>query len=601
MLPGRFRSLFSLGCILCLTTSSRADYHDYESLTRELNRIADTYAAASVETFGQSRGGRELYVLTLAADGDIEPQARTAVLVVGGLDGDRNASGETALRIAEKILKRYDSEDEAARALLGRHTVYVVCVVNADAWDRRFAMPLSESRLTGRPVDDDRDGVADEDGPDDLNGDGLITMMRVVDPEATYMLDAKEPRLLRSADRAKDETPVYKVYVEGIDNDGDGEYNEDPIGGVDLNANFPHGYREHAEGAGPYQLCEPESRALINFVIDHPHIAAAITLGKHNNVLNVDKGGKKDATGEAPVTVMEEDAAIFSFIGERFKELTGIEKADEVDGAGAFHSWAYAQYGIPSFAVTAWRRPEPQKDEADEADGEAESAAEDDEPESKVKDKDGHGHGHGHGKKRRGRAGKKKADKESGDIKEALAWLTYSDDVRGGEGFVPWRSFKHPTLGDVEIGGFVPYFKADPPADQLDKIAEGQVKFLLDVGGRLPQVSVENVEVAKLHDGVFEIKANLTNSGYFPTGLKIAQVNRRVRPIVVTLDVGAGVLLGGERLQRVWNVDGRGGVHRVRWLVRNSAEDSVTLQVYSEKYGDFTRSIALKSTEGGVR
>jgi len=43
----------------------------------------------------------------------------------------------------------------------------------------------------------------DEDGPQDLNKDGFITVMRVKDPAGTYMIDPDEPRLMKKADPKK--------------------------------------------------------------------------------------------------------------------------------------------------------------------------------------------------------------------------------------------------------------------------------------------------------------------------------------------------------------------------------------------------------------
>lgn len=82
----------------------------------------------------------------------------------------------------------------------------------------------------------------DEDGPEDLNGDGYITLMRVKDPEGNYIIDPKEPRLMRLADPKKGEKGMYKIYSEGLDNDDDGQINEDPLGGVEINRNFPHDF-----------------------------------------------------------------------------------------------------------------------------------------------------------------------------------------------------------------------------------------------------------------------------------------------------------------------------------------------------------------------
>ena len=47
--------------------------------------------------------------------------------------------------------------------------------------------------------DDDRDGATDEDGAEDLNGDGLITTMRVQDPAGEWMMDPVDGFLMRRA------------------------------------------------------------------------------------------------------------------------------------------------------------------------------------------------------------------------------------------------------------------------------------------------------------------------------------------------------------------------------------------------------------------
>ena len=43
--------------------------------------------------------------------------------------------------------------------------------------------------LVPRPIDQDRDGLVDEDGPEDLDGDGEITWMRGPDPAGDWIAD----------------------------------------------------------------------------------------------------------------------------------------------------------------------------------------------------------------------------------------------------------------------------------------------------------------------------------------------------------------------------------------------------------------------------
>jgi hypothetical protein len=113
------------------------------------------------------------------------------------------------------------------KKLLQTTTVYIFPRLNPDSTERFFLMPRQETAVNRKPSDDDHDGLVDEDAPDDLNGDGLITSMRIQDPEGEYVLDPADPRLLIKADRAKGETGTWRLLMEGRDNDGDREFNED--------------------------------------------------------------------------------------------------------------------------------------------------------------------------------------------------------------------------------------------------------------------------------------------------------------------------------------------------------------------------------------
>lgn len=99
-----------------------------------------------------------------------------------------------------------------------------------------------------RKVNDDLDLKADEDGPDDLNGDGIISYMRYKDPEGAMIVDPDDDRLMIRVDPIKGIRGEYKVIYEGIDNDKDGLINEDGPGGVVINRNFPHDYKHYTRG-----------------------------------------------------------------------------------------------------------------------------------------------------------------------------------------------------------------------------------------------------------------------------------------------------------------------------------------------------------------
>src|SRR5262249_31047429 len=137
-------------------------------------------------------------------------------------------------------------------------------------------------------------GLIDEDPPDDLNGDKLVTWMRVEDPEGEYILDPKEPRLLIKADPAKGEVGKLRYLSEGIDNDHDEKWNEDGIGGVNFNRNFPYNYSYFAVWAGVNPVSETETRVLADFVVDHPNIGIIFTFGAAENLAGTPEPAKEE-------------------------------------------------------------------------------------------------------------------------------------------------------------------------------------------------------------------------------------------------------------------------------------------------------------------
>ncbi|MHC5023216.1 MAG: M14 family metallopeptidase, partial [Planctomycetota bacterium] len=344
-------------------------YRDHRGLTQAVHAIADADPAARLDLIGSSRDGRGLYLFTLSSDLE-QAGARPALLIVAGLDARHLVGTETAVRVAAQLLAEHDD-------LLDEFTIYVIPRVNPDGAERIFEDVLIGVSGTTTPVDVDRDGFVDEDGPVDLNGDGVITMMRRPDPplddEATHMADPLEPRLLKEPDAAKGERATYAVYVEGLDQDADGQIAEDGPGTVDLDRNFMHLWSESRPDAGTHQLSESESLALAQFVLDHPNIVAAITYGRHDNLVNVPAGKGKDITGRGPKDLDGDDVAYYKKIAEQFTELTDQTRAPEVEIDGSFHAWLYAQRGIPSFATVVWGRPDLPEPEAEEVDADEEA------------------------------------------------------------------------------------------------------------------------------------------------------------------------------------------------------------------------------------
>ncbi len=548
--------------LLSSATAANADdgYMDHAALQNAVNALASEYEQCGVDVIGTSRQGRGLFRLTLSSNPN-EADKRPALLIVAGIDGRHLVGTETAVGVASRLLANHGD-------LLDDVTVYVIPRVNPDGAQSNLVAPNADQRGSMRGVDEDRDGEADEDGPDDLNGDGLITLMRRTDPplddNATHMTDPGAPRLLKKADSAEGERAIYSVYTEGLDNDNDGQLNEDGPGAIDLDRNFMHEWPEHALDAGPYQLSEPESRAVAKFVLEHRNIVSAIVYGRHDNLINVPDGKGKDISGRGPKALDPGDVALYKEIAKVFKELTGQERAPKQNSDGSFHSWLYAQRGIPTFATVVWGRPTPSKPPQDE-----------DEETKDKPDKD------------------KDAPKPASA--EDAAWLTYSDRDREGAGFVEWQPFDHPTLGAVEIGGFVPGFRTNPPTGELDDLADKQTEFALALLQRHPKLVLQGPEVSQLGAGLYEIRFGITNEGYLPAATAMARKARSIPPTVVRVSTPIEQIVAGERVSRAWGIDGSGGRITHRWIIRAGADETVTINVVNAQLGD--QSITFNPSE----
>src|SRR5574340_174697 len=236
--------------LVCLATPCVAGepaiegYADYEAMRRQLESIADS-PLADLRSLGQTLGRREVYLLSI---GRGKLDEKPSILVVGGVHAPHLVGSELAVRLARRMVEQGE-KDEAVRKLLDRVTFYVIPRPAPDACEAFLQRPCYERDLNQRPMDDDRDGQTDEDGPDDLDGNGWITMMRVADPAGRFVTHDDDPRVMIEADPKKNQQGKYSLYVEGRDNDQDEQQNEDPAGGVAFNRNFPFRYPFFGRGA----------------------------------------------------------------------------------------------------------------------------------------------------------------------------------------------------------------------------------------------------------------------------------------------------------------------------------------------------------------
>jgi len=592
-----------------------------------------------MESLGKTLEGRDIWMVGVANRQGSPVDERPALLIVANLEGDQVVGSELALHTVDYLLTNY-SADSAVKERLDNHVFYVFPRLNPDGAEFMFAGDRGGRRTNTRAYDDDNDGRVDEDGPDDLNGDGLITVMRVADPSGAYRVHPDEPRLMKKAEAAKGESGDYDIYWEGIDNDGDGFINEDGPGGVDLNRNFQHEYPYYEPDAGPHMVSEVETRALMDFVIAHRNIAAVLVYGASDNLVNApmssgalaqpsslalldfaaqsvagagavgvfevrqrgrfggfmmfgrpDQQSTADARGRTPqppaTTIDAADLEYVNTVSGRYREMTAVNQvATTRSPKGAFFEYAYFQFGVPAFSTPGWGTPDGGGAAGDSARGGAAEAGEAPAPGPRPRALPA-GVPRLQGRARPGATGSGGADT---DVR-ILNWM----DENEIDGFVDWQQVEHPEFGTVEVGGFDPYAVTNPPATLLDSLGQAHAEFAVYLASLFPRVRIADVTVTNHGGGVFEIEAEIENSGFLPTAMAQGVRARSVAPTMVQLGVPPEDLLtGDEKTSFFQALDGSGARRSYAWVIRGQQGGRIELRVRSQKGGTDSATITLR-------
>lgn len=444
-------------------------YYDNDAIERALRRMHAAYPLHTrLESMGASREGRPLHVISVFDPSGPRPvDDRPAMYIDGNTHGNEVQGAEVALFTVKYLLERKDNDPFVA-ALLRRVTFHVAPCVNPDARERFLKAPNDEHtpRRVLRPVDDDGDGAADEDGPDDLDGDGEILLMRVADENGDLVTDERDPRLMRPA-KPGERGQWRLLGSEGTDEDGDGLVNEDPVGGVDPNRNFPCEWRPEARqgGAGPYPLSEPETRATARWMLARPHIAAVQSYHNAGQMILRPPAARTDREADFP----PEDRRLYDELGRRGQLLLpGYRylqiREDLYQVHGGFVEWTAHALGIPSFTNELWGLF-----------GWSTSVV-------------------------------------GGDL-EALRW---NDVALHGAGFARWKKVPHPTLGEVELGGWRRFTIRNTPVDFLPDLCVRNALFTLEHAAAVPDLAVRVVERQE-DDAGLRLRVVVENRALLPT------------------------------------------------------------------------------------
>ncbi|MBN1938768.1 MAG: hypothetical protein JW843_04225 [Candidatus Aminicenantes bacterium] len=624
-------------------------YHKPDELNAAFRDLAKANAAfARIHELAKSPGGRDVLLIEIGPETGKADKTLPAVFVAANFEGTVPLAGEAALFLAKQLVEKPDVRKDK--------TWYILSCPNPDAAARFFSKPLRVAAGNDTRWNDDNDEAVDEDGFEDLNGDGLITMMRVKDPEGAWIPVPGNPRLMKRADWAKGETGIYKLVTEGLDNDKDGVYNEDPPGGVNIGLQFPHLFKFFSPGAGLWAGSEAESFAVIKFVHEHREIGLSFVFGAADFCLSPPRGGRRgDADldrirvpermagfiGADPARVyslaelielvrpmvpegmtvdesmiagmldlgavvnpLADDLKFYKELSEKYKDFLKNNKLDEkrldppADKDGSFELYAYYHLGLPSFAQNLWTLPEfkEEKKDAEITPEKLEKMTKDEflalgeeKIEAFLKSAGAPPSFKAKQVIEMVQSGKttpaqmaemmkkmpKPPSEEGADPKEK-ALLAWSDKELSGKGFVEWTPFKHPTLGDVEIGGAAPFADSTPPPAKIESLLAGRVPWVFELAAKMARVGIGRAKATALGGGLYEVEAWVENTGYLPYPTAMGRRNNRIFPVLVTLE-GPGIqFLEGRAKSSVSSV-GSGDSQKVRWLIRS--EKPVKLEI----------------------
>lgn len=471
-----------------ITVPLRFDsYYTYAEVVQALKAIHTTYPSLTkLDAVGKSEEGRTIYAMTVnnpKTGGEME---KPAIYVDGNIHGNEIQASEVCLYMLDYLLGKYGKNPEVT-GLVDRICFYVIPTVNVDGRYHFFADPNTPSSNRGLriPMDDDRDGLVDEDFPDDLDGDGNICMMRKKDPFGRFKTDPDDKRLMIPVKPGeKGEWTV--LGAEGIDNDGDGRVNEDSEGYVDPNRNWGFDWApEYVQGgAGDFPFQGVGLKAMSEWISKRTNICVAFSL--HNAAGMYLRGPSRKALGEYP----SRDIAVYDYIGKQAERIVPYYRyligwKDLYSTYGDSVEWICQMMGVYGYVIELFA--------SDEESFKTRAAEKTQKP------------------------GQQDEMMFGEDNARSRERLKFSDNLVQGELYKPWKAYKHPTYGDIEIGGWVKMSSRLPAPFMLKNLVHRNAMAMIFAAKNLPDVHLDVFDVEKISKNLFRVRTRLVNKKAVPT------------------------------------------------------------------------------------
>lgn len=516
--------------LVCFAAGSALaqDYSNAAEQANRLNALVKAYPqTASLKSLTKTNGGKDIWLLTI---GTGKTEHKPAIAVIGGVEGNHLLGTELAIGFAEQLLKA--SGTDSVKNLLARTTYYVFPNMSPDAMEQYFSKLRNGRNGNATATDDDRDGKTDEDGWDDLDGDGKITFLRIESVTGDYKLHPDDARVLIKADISKGEKGKYKLLTEGIDNDKDGQFNEDGEGGIAFNKNLTYNHKTFAPGAGDYPASEKETRAMLDFLYDAFNVYAVVSFGSNNNLSNPIPYNPQAAAQRIVAGLLEPDAKVNGMVSDLYNKVTGTKDAPRNNTTGGdVLSWAYFHYGRYSFSTPGWWVPKTRPDTAK----------------------------------------KEKAFTVEDVTANYLRWASQQGISNT---FTEWKTIQHPDFPGqkVEVGGVDPYVMMNPPYKMVEPVVKKHTDFLVKLAAHQPEIDVINLKTEKLANGLTRVSLDVVNKGGLSTHSKLGERSYFIKKVKVAVQTsGKQEVVGGRKIHLLNSIDANGS-ESFSWVIKGTGK-----------------------------
>lgn len=535
-------------------------YHDHKQIIDFCKELQKQYPdLVRYESAGKSFQGRDIPVLKITdykngGSADRKP----GFYIDGNIHANELQGTEVAMYTAWYLVENFEY-NQFFKELLRDKIFYIFPTTSPDSREDFIYQPnhASSSRTGQKPLDDDGDGLIDEDHMDDLNGDGHITMMRRKSKTGRWKIDPNFPNRMVIA--KPDEPGEYEMLgYEGLDNDGDGLVNEDSKGTYDPNRDWAWNWQPDYVQRGSlfYPGTLPETRVVKEFIMKHPNIAGAQSYHNYGGMFLRGPGAAEDAK-----YYNSEDIAVYDVIGKLGERIVPGYKYLVI------HKDLYTVYGGQIDFLTLARGIFTFSNELMTS--------------YKLFNE------------------KSKTDRWTNtEFDEFDKYLLF------GDAYVRWEKYDHPQFGEIEIGGPKKNYIRNHPGFLLMEDAHRNMAFTIYHAHMMPKLEIIDVKTKSVGAGLTEITVTVANQRLIPTHSAHDIKFKIERPDIISIknaNVLAGMIVENEdfnitREQKnnpdrifVDNIPGMGAV-KVRWIVKGSFKNAI-IEVDSAKGGVASRSL----------